>query len=149
MLLSRQVAYPISPFAWPSPSYLLSINAPLAKPSAPVVSVPESRVTLGQTANFTCKSYGFSPRNITLKWFKGGKELPSFQTIVEPEEQSISYYISSTAQVVLRSEDIHSKVICEVHHDTLEGRPLRGIANLSDIIRGRCPGLLAQTHSSH
>nr|XP_048315897.1 tyrosine-protein phosphatase non-receptor type substrate 1 isoform X2 [Myodes glareolus] len=107
----------------------------LAKPSAPVVSFPTSRVTPGQTANFTCKSYGFSPRNITLKWFKGGKEIPSFQTIVEPEKQSISYNISSTAQVVLRSEDIHSQVICQVDHNTLEGRPLRGIANLSDIIR--------------
>lgn len=149
MLLSRQVAHPISPFAWPSPSYLLSINAPLAKPSAPVVSVPTSRATPGQTVNFTCKSYGFSPRNITLKWFKGGKELPSFQPIVEPKGESISYNISSTAQVVLSSGDVHSQVICQVDHDTLEGRPLRGIANLSDIIRGRCPGLLAQTHSSH
>lgn len=138
MLPSRQVAYPISPFAWPSPSYLLSINAPLAKPSAPVVSGPASRVTPGQTANFTCKSYGFSPRNITLKWLKDEKELPHFQTTVDPKGESISYNISSTAQVVLSSEDVRSQVICEVVHNTLE-RGLRGIANLSDIIRGRCP----------
>lgn len=139
MLLSRQVAYPISPFAWPSPLYLLSINAPLAKPSAPVVFSPTNRVTPGQTVNFTCKSYGFSPRNITLKWFKDEKELPSSQTIVDPKGQSISYNISSTAQVVLSSGDVHSQVICQVDHNTLERRPLRGIANLSDIIQGRCP----------
>lgn len=139
MLLSRQVAYPVSPFAWPSPSYLLSINAPLAKPSAPVIFGPESRVTPGQTVNFTCKSYDFSPRNIILKWFKDKDALPHFQTTVSPKGESISYNISSTAQVVLRSEDVRSQVICEVDHDTLERRPLRGIANLSDIIRGRCP----------
>lgn len=139
MLLSRQVAYPVSPFAWPSPSYLLSINAPLAKPSTPVVSIPESRVTPKQTVNFTCKSYDFSPRNITLKWFKDKDALPDFQTTVSPKGESISYNISSTAQLVLKTEDVRSQVICEVAHTTLEGRPLRGIANLSDIIRGRCP----------
>ncbi|XP_038185518.1 tyrosine-protein phosphatase non-receptor type substrate 1 isoform X2 [Arvicola amphibius] len=106
----------------------------LAKPSVPVVSGPASRVTLGQTANFTCKSYGFSPRNITLKWLKDDKELPHFQTTVDPKGESISYNISSTAQVVLRSGDVRSQVICEVVHDTLKSS-LRGIANLSDIIQ--------------
>ncbi|XP_075818249.1 tyrosine-protein phosphatase non-receptor type substrate 1 isoform X2 [Microtus pennsylvanicus] len=107
----------------------------LAKPSAPVVSSPENRVTPGQTVNFTCKSYDFSPRNITLKWFKDKEALPDFQTTVSPAGESISYNISSTVQVVLSSEDVRSQVICEVAHDTLKSRPLRGIANLSDIIR--------------
>lgn len=139
MLLSRQVAYPVSPFAWPSPSYFLSINAPLAKPSAPVVSSPKRRVSPGQIVNFTCKSYEFSPRDITLKWFRDEEEFPHIQTTVIPKGESISYNISSTAQLVLRSEDVRSQVICEVAHATLKSDPLRGIANLSDIIRGRCP----------
>ncbi|XP_059117388.1 tyrosine-protein phosphatase non-receptor type substrate 1 isoform X2 [Peromyscus eremicus] len=107
----------------------------LAKPSPPVVSGPASRVTPEQTVNFTCKSHGFSPRNITLKWFKDGKELPGFQTTVDPEGGSVSYNISSTAQVVLKPGDVHSRVICEVAHVTLKGSPLRGTANLSDTIR--------------
>ncbi|KAM7327343.1 hypothetical protein ACRRTK_013710 [Alexandromys fortis] len=107
----------------------------LAKPSAPVVSSPKRRVSPGQTVNFTCKSYEFSPRDITLKWFRDEEEFPHIQTTVIPKGESISYNISSTAQLVLRSEDVRSQVICEVAHATLKSDPLRGIANLSDIIR--------------
>nr|XP_048279746.1 signal-regulatory protein beta-1-like isoform X2 [Myodes glareolus] len=107
----------------------------LAKPSPPMVSGPAARVAPGHTVNYTCKSYGFSPRNITLKWFKDRNELSHFQTTVDPKEQSISYNISSTAQVVLSAGDVHSQITCEVAHDTLQGGRLRGIAKLSDIVR--------------
>ncbi|KAL1786184.1 serine serine/threonine-protein kinase 35 [Sigmodon hispidus] len=107
----------------------------LAKPSPPVVSGPTARVTPSQTVSFTCKSHGFSPRNITLKWFKDKKELSHFQTTVEPKGESVSYNISSTANLELSTKDVYSQVICEVAHVTLQGGPLRGTANLSDIIR--------------
>ncbi|XP_076419961.1 signal-regulatory protein beta-1-like [Peromyscus maniculatus bairdii] len=107
----------------------------LAKPSPPVVSGPAGRVSPGQTVSFTCKSHGFSPRNITLKWFKDGNELSHFQTTVDPKGESVSYNLSSTAQVVLSPQDVHSQIICEVSHVTLQGGPLRGTANLSDTIR--------------
>uniref|UniRef100_A0A8C8TAL7 Tyrosine-protein phosphatase non-receptor type substrate 1 n=1 Tax=Peromyscus maniculatus bairdii TaxID=230844 RepID=A0A8C8TAL7_PERMB len=107
----------------------------LAKPSPPVVSGPAVRVIPEQTVNFTCKSHGFFPRNITLKWFKDGNELPRFGTAVDPKGESVSYNLSSTAQVVLSPGDVHSQVICEVAHVTLQGGPLRGTANLSDSIR--------------
>ncbi|XP_075810060.1 signal-regulatory protein beta-1-like isoform X1 [Microtus pennsylvanicus] len=107
----------------------------LAKPSPPVVLGPAARVAPGQTVNYTCKSHGFSPRNITLKWFKDRNELSHFQTTVNPKGESISYSISSTAQVVLSAGDVHSQITCEVAHDTLKKGPLRGTAKLSDIIR--------------
>ncbi|XP_040597303.1 signal-regulatory protein beta-1 isoform X2 [Mesocricetus auratus] len=107
----------------------------LAKPSPPVVLGPEARVTPEQTVRFICKSHGFSPRSITLKWFKNGNELSHIQTTVDPKGESTSYNISSTAQVVLGTRDIHSQIICEVSHVTLKGGPLLGTANLSDIIR--------------
>ncbi|KAK1337331.1 hypothetical protein QTO34_001957 [Cnephaeus nilssonii] len=107
-----------------------------AKPSPPVVSGPTGRSPPGQTVNFTCKSHGFSPRNIVLKWFKDGNELPASQTTVDPEGDSPSYNISSTARVLLASGDVRSQVICQVAHDTLKGDPpLRGTANLSEAIR--------------
>ncbi|XP_076419960.1 signal-regulatory protein beta-1-like isoform X2 [Peromyscus maniculatus bairdii] len=93
------------------------------------------RVIPGKTVNFTCKSHGFFPRNITLKWFKDGNELPHFGTAVDPKGESVSYNLSSTAQVVRSPQDVHSQVICEVSHVTLQGGPLRGTANLSDTIR--------------
>uniref|UniRef100_A0A8D1IZX3 Tyrosine-protein phosphatase non-receptor type substrate 1 n=1 Tax=Sus scrofa TaxID=9823 RepID=A0A8D1IZX3_PIG len=106
-----------------------------AKPSRPVVSGPAARATPEQTVRFTCKSHGFSPRNISLKWFKNGNELPASQTSVEPEG-NVSYSISSTTEVLLAPGDVHSQVICEVAHVTLQGGPpLRGTANLSEIIR--------------
>uniref|UniRef100_A0A8C2LY06 Tyrosine-protein phosphatase non-receptor type substrate 1 n=1 Tax=Cricetulus griseus TaxID=10029 RepID=A0A8C2LY06_CRIGR len=107
----------------------------LAKPSLPVVLGPEVRSTPEETVIFTCKSSGFYPGNIILKWFKDGNELSHFQTAVYPKEKSTSYNISSTAKVVLDAEDIHPQIICEVAHVTLQGGPLLGTANLSDTIR--------------
>ncbi|ERE84400.1 signal-regulatory protein beta-1 isoform X1 [Cricetulus griseus] len=107
----------------------------LAKPSPPVILGPAVRFSLEETVSFTCKSFGFSPRNIILKWFKDGNEVSNFQTTVDPKGESISYSISSTAQVVLGAGDIHSQIICEVSHVTLQGGPLLVTANLSDIIR--------------
>uniref|UniRef100_A0A2K5K4D7 Ig-like domain-containing protein n=1 Tax=Colobus angolensis palliatus TaxID=336983 RepID=A0A2K5K4D7_COLAP len=106
-----------------------------AKPSAPVVSGPTVRATAEHTVSFTCESHGFSPRDITLKWFKNGNELSDFQTNVDPAGESVSYSIRSTARVMLTRGDVHSQVICEVAHVTLQGDPLRGTANLSEAIR--------------
>uniref|UniRef100_A0A9L0JQD8 Ig-like domain-containing protein n=1 Tax=Equus asinus TaxID=9793 RepID=A0A9L0JQD8_EQUAS len=97
---------------------------------------PTARAPPKQTGSFTCESHGFSPRNITLKWFKNGNELPDSQTNVDPEGDSVSYSVSSTAQVLLAPGDVRSQVICEVAHVTLQGAPpLRGTANLSETIR--------------
>ncbi|XP_005380798.1 PREDICTED: tyrosine-protein phosphatase non-receptor type substrate 1 isoform X2 [Chinchilla lanigera] len=105
-----------------------------ARPSPPVVSGPVTRATSGQTVSFTCKSHGFSPRDIKLKWFKNGNELSGFNTSVDPAGESVSYSISSTAKVELAPGDVRSQVICEVEHITLQN-VLRGIANLSASIR--------------
>uniref|UniRef100_A0A2K5YPA1 Ig-like domain-containing protein n=1 Tax=Mandrillus leucophaeus TaxID=9568 RepID=A0A2K5YPA1_MANLE len=117
-----------------------------AKPSAPVVSGPAVRATAEHTVSFTCESHGFSPRDITLKWFKNGNELSDFQTSVDPAGKSVSYSIRSTARVVLTRRDVHSQVICEVAHVTLQGDPLRGTANLSEAIR--VPPFLEVTQQS-
>ncbi|XP_044909736.1 signal-regulatory protein beta-1-like isoform X1 [Felis catus] len=107
-----------------------------AKPSPPVVSGPTARATPEQTVSFTCESHGFSPRNVTLKWFKNGKELAASQTTVDPEGDSASYSISSTTTLPLAPGDVRSQVICEVAHVTLQGGPpLRGTANLSETLR--------------
>ncbi|XP_057560053.1 tyrosine-protein phosphatase non-receptor type substrate 1-like [Hippopotamus amphibius kiboko] len=107
-----------------------------AKPSPPVVSGPIMRATPEQTVSFTCRSHGFFPRNISLKWFKNGHERPASQTNVDPEGDSVSYSISSTTKVLLAPGDVHSQVICEVAHVTLQGGPpLRGTANVSETIR--------------
>ncbi|XP_058418178.1 signal-regulatory protein beta-1-like [Diceros bicornis minor] len=107
-----------------------------AKPTPPVVSGPTARVPPEQTVSFTCESHGFSPRHITLKWFKNGNELPASQTNVDPEGDGVSYSVSSTTKVVLAPGDVRSQVICEVAHVTLQGGPpLRGTANLSETLR--------------
>ncbi|XP_066240300.1 signal-regulatory protein beta-1-like isoform X2 [Saccopteryx leptura] len=107
-----------------------------AKPSLPVVAGPTERATPGQTRSFTCKSHGFSSRHIVLKWFKNGNELRASQTSVEPEGDSTSYSVSSTASVELTRGDIRSQVICEVAYGTLQGdSSLRGTASLSETLR--------------
>lgn len=95
--------------------------------------------------SFTCESHGFSPRNVTLKWFRNGNELAATQTTVDPEGDSASYRVSSTTTLVLAPGDVRSQVICEVAHVTLQGGPpLRGIASLSDALRGTCLSPTAQ-----
>ncbi|XP_024589339.1 signal-regulatory protein beta-1-like [Neophocaena asiaeorientalis asiaeorientalis] len=138
--LNSGLEFDVSP-APDSESRLGTCVSPLsAKPSPPVVSGPTVRVAPEQTVSFTCKSHGFSPRNISLKWFKNGNELSASQTDVEPEGNNVSYSISSTTKVVLAPGDVRSQVICEVTHITLQGDPpLRGTANLSETIRGRSP----------
>ncbi|XP_054553357.1 signal-regulatory protein beta-1-like [Talpa occidentalis] len=106
-----------------------------AKPSRPVVSGPTERATPGQMVTFTCQSHGFSPRDISLKWFKNGNELPAPRPNVDPPGLAVSYNVSSTATVPLASGDVRSQVICEVSHVTLQGGGLRGTANLSETIR--------------
>ncbi|XP_059262665.1 signal-regulatory protein beta-1-like [Mustela nigripes] len=106
------------------------------KPSPPVVSGPVVRALPGQTVNFTCKSHGFSPRNITLRWFRNRNELAASRTSMDQDGDRTSYSISSTTRLVLAPEDIRSQVICEVTHVTLQGGPpLRGTANLSEVLR--------------
>ncbi|XP_043335648.1 tyrosine-protein phosphatase non-receptor type substrate 1 isoform X3 [Cervus canadensis] len=107
-----------------------------AKPSPPMVSGPTVRATPEQTVSFTCTSHGFSPRNISLKWFKNGNALSASQTSVDPQKDNASYSINSTTKVLLAPGDVRSQVICEVAHVTLQGGPpLRGTANLSEAIR--------------
>ncbi|XP_012374302.1 tyrosine-protein phosphatase non-receptor type substrate 1 [Dasypus novemcinctus] len=116
-----------------------------AKPSIPVVSSSSARATPGQAVTFTCESRGFSPRNVTLTWFKNGNVLPALQTTVVPPDDSVSYSISSQSQVQLSPGDVRSQVICEVAHDTLQ-TPLRGTVNLSEFIRVQ-PTLMMMQHS--
>ncbi|XP_036604230.1 signal-regulatory protein beta-1-like [Trichosurus vulpecula] len=105
-----------------------------AKPSSPLVSSPQKRISINQMVYISCSSTGFFPKDITLKWFKNGIEFPALWTRVFPEEESFSYNFSSTVQVLLTASDVHSEVICEVHHHTLQA-PLLGKKKLSDIIR--------------
>ncbi|XP_012583566.1 PREDICTED: signal-regulatory protein beta-1 isoform 3-like, partial [Condylura cristata] len=116
-----------------------------AKPSRPVVTGPTERATPGKTVTFTCQSHGFSPRNISLKWFKNGNGLPAPQPRVDPSGEAVSYSVSSTARVQLTAGDVRSQVICEVAHVALQGGPLRGTANLSETIR--VPPTLEVSHS--
>ncbi|XP_060043602.1 MAM domain-containing glycosylphosphatidylinositol anchor protein 2-like isoform X2 [Erinaceus europaeus] len=88
----------------------------IAPPSLPVVIGPLERALIGQTVNFTCISYGFFPKNITLKWFKNGKELSSLQTQVVQLNNSHAYKISSTAEIVLNLQDFYSYISCDVNH---------------------------------
>ncbi|XP_053782834.1 signal-regulatory protein beta-1-like isoform X1 [Desmodus rotundus] len=117
-----------------------------AQPSPPVVSAPMGRAAPGQTVRFTCESHGFSPRNVILRWFKDGNELPPSQTDVDPEGDSPSYSVSSTVTLPLARRDVRSQVICQVEHVTLKGGPLRQTANLSEIIRVP-PTLLISQHT--
>uniref|UniRef100_A0A673UCC0 Ig-like domain-containing protein n=1 Tax=Suricata suricatta TaxID=37032 RepID=A0A673UCC0_SURSU len=104
------------------------------KPSLPEVSGPSSRVGPGQTANLTCTSTGFFPKNIYLKWFENGMELQALQTFIFLPEDTSSYTIVSTALVTLDLSSRHSQVTCQVAHSTLPS-PLSRHVNISKFLQ--------------
>ncbi|XP_076968393.1 signal-regulatory protein beta-1-like isoform X2 [Tamandua tetradactyla] len=103
------------------------------QPSLPVIVGPLERALVGQTVNFSCLSFGFFPKNITLKWLKDGKEIPSLQTTVVRLQNSSTYQASSTTEVLLSPRDFHSQVTCKVNHSSLP-HPLHVATDLSDNI---------------
>ncbi|XP_037666993.1 signal-regulatory protein beta-1-like isoform X2 [Choloepus didactylus] len=109
------------------------------QPSLPVIIGPLERALLGHTMNFSCVSFGFFPKNITLKWFKNGKVLPSSQTHVVRVKDSNTYQVSSTTEVLLAPKDLHSRVTCRVNHTSLP-HPLRVNTDLSENILAHLRG---------
>ncbi|XP_041588919.1 signal-regulatory protein beta-1-like isoform X4 [Vulpes lagopus] len=107
-----------------------------AKPSFPEVSGPSNRTSTGQIVNFTCTSTGFFPKNIHLKWFENGMELPAFQTLVFLLGDAASYTIISIAMVTLDLSSLHSQLTCQVAHSTLQS-PLSRHVNISKFLQAR------------
>ncbi|XP_048956355.1 signal-regulatory protein beta-1-like isoform X2 [Canis lupus dingo] len=105
-----------------------------AKPSFPEVSGPSNRTSTGQIVNFTCTSTGFFPKNIHLKWFENGMELPAFQTLVFLLGDAASYTIISIAMVTLDLSSLHSQLTCQVAHSTLQS-PLSRHVNISKFLQ--------------
>ncbi|NWS87226.1 SHPS1 phosphatase, partial [Toxostoma redivivum] len=104
-----------------------------AKPSPPLVSGPEQRVTPGQSVPFTCMTAGFFPKEIGVKWFKNRDPMMAQQPQVT-EWRVKTYHMSSTVMVTLQKEDVPSQLTCEVQHSTLLA-PLRGSFQLSRVLR--------------
>ncbi|ERE84398.1 tyrosine-protein phosphatase non-receptor type substrate 1-like protein [Cricetulus griseus] len=73
-----------------------------------------------ETVSFTYRSHRFSPGSITVKWFKYGNELSHVQTTMNPDGEINGCSVYSPAQVVLGIVDMHTKIICEVAHITLQ-----------------------------
>ncbi|KAF3824800.1 hypothetical protein GH733_010134 [Mirounga leonina] len=101
----------------------------------PVVLGPLERALTGQIVNFSCMSYGFFPKEITLQWFKNGKEISSLQTHTVQMKNSNTYKISSTAKMALTLQDFSSYVTSDVNHLSLH-YPLQKNADLSKTILG-------------
>ncbi|KAM7038320.1 signal-regulatory protein beta-1-like [Acridotheres tristis] len=104
-----------------------------AKPSLPLVSGPEQRVSLGQSVSFNCTTGGFFPKEILVKWFKNRDPMLAQQPQIT-EWGVKTYNVSSTVMVTLQKDDVPSQLTCEVQHSTLPA-PLRGSFQLSRVLR--------------
>ncbi|XP_014645619.1 PREDICTED: signal-regulatory protein beta-1 isoform 3-like [Ceratotherium simum simum] len=105
-----------------------------AKPSLPEVSGPSNRAIPGQAVTLTCTATGFFPKNIHLKWFEDGVELPALQTFVLPPGEAFSYTVVSTTLVTLAFSSLHSQVTCQVDHSELQS-PLSNHMNISKFLQ--------------
>lgn len=109
-----------------------------AKPTLPEVSGPSHRASPGQVIKLTCRSSGFFPKNVSLKWF--GIEvniqeiIQNIEPLIGPSGKASSYNISSTIQVTVDIFSLHSLIICEVDHSELQ-MPLSTHVSLSKFLR--------------
>ncbi|XP_074867605.1 tyrosine-protein phosphatase non-receptor type substrate 1-like isoform X2 [Carettochelys insculpta] len=113
------------------PGTVVSVSA---RPSAPSVSGPPSRAEPGAPVSFNCTSEGFSPRDITVTWFKNGDKLEAPQPQVLPEHENVSYSVSSTVGLSLSAGDARSQLTCQLEHSALPA-PLRGTYSLNRTLR--------------
>ncbi|KAM6457914.1 signal-regulatory protein gamma-like isoform 2-T2 [Liasis olivaceus] len=107
----------------------------IARPSQPLLRGPPGRIMTGSRASFNCSSEGFSPREITVTWLKDGKEIEEAQTRIldSGEQQSTSYRVESTVEVLLGKGDVRSQLTCQIQHSSLEA-PLQQDFPLGDIL---------------
>ncbi|KAM6052833.1 tyrosine-protein phosphatase non-receptor type substrate 1-like isoform 2-T2 [Theristicus caerulescens] len=89
------------------------------KPTPLVMSWSGRRVWPGQSLSVTCKTGGFFPKNITVKWLKDGAPITAQQPQITPWQTKSSFNMSSTVTVTLQEDDIRSRLVCEVQHPTL------------------------------
>nr|XP_047930617.1 tyrosine-protein phosphatase non-receptor type substrate 1-like [Anser cygnoides] len=114
-----------------------------ARPSNPTVSGPSHRAEPGKTASFTCKTGGFFPSDIRVKWFKDRAPIQAQPIRITPGPSNFTYNMSSTVTVTLQKDDIRSELTCEVQHATLTA-PLNRSYHLSQILRVPPNVLVAQ-----
>uniref|UniRef100_A0A8B9TAC8 Ig-like domain-containing protein n=1 Tax=Anas platyrhynchos TaxID=8839 RepID=A0A8B9TAC8_ANAPL len=105
-----------------------------ARPSNPILTRPKYRVQPGKKASFTCKTWGFFPSDINVKWFKDKTLIQSQLRKVTPGPSKFTYNMSSTVTVTLQKDDIRSELTCQVLHTTLTA-PLTRSYHLSQILR--------------
>ncbi|XP_062361186.1 signal-regulatory protein beta-1-like [Cinclus cinclus] len=104
-----------------------------AKPSPLFLSGPEQRMRPEQSASFSCTTGGFFPKEIEVKWFMNMVPLMAQQPQIS-EWRGKTYNMSSTVMVTLQKAYVHSQLICEVQHSTLQD-PLRGSYQLSRVLQ--------------
>ncbi|XP_035423061.1 signal-regulatory protein beta-1-like [Cygnus atratus] len=114
-----------------------------ARPSNPTVYRPTRRVEPGKTASFTCKTGGFFPSDIHVKWFKDRAPIQAQPILITPGPSNFTYNMSSTVKLRLQKDDIRSELTCEVRHATLTA-PLNRSYHLSHILRVPPSVLVAQ-----
>ncbi|KAM6457978.1 tyrosine-protein phosphatase non-receptor type substrate 1-like [Liasis olivaceus] len=107
----------------------------ITRPSQPLLRGPPGRIMTGSRASFNCSSEGFSPQEITVTWLKDGKEIEEAQTRIldSGEQQSTSYRVESTVEVLLGKGDVRSQLTCQIQHSSLEA-PLQQDFPLGDIL---------------
>ncbi|XP_010720781.1 signal-regulatory protein beta-1-like, partial [Meleagris gallopavo] len=105
-----------------------------ARPSRLAVSGPSHRAAPGQSVSFTCSARGFSPRDIQVQWLKNSSPVRAVLSHITSELSNSSYRMSSTVQVMLQKDDVHSNLTCQVQHSTLAA-PLRRTYALGQVLR--------------
>nr|XP_014350917.1 PREDICTED: tyrosine-protein phosphatase non-receptor type substrate 1-like [Latimeria chalumnae] len=90
-----------------------------ASPSPPSILGPLSSVEVDQRVVLICTSEGFSPKDISVSWFKDGAVFSASHTSITPIEEFLSYHLYSIISVTTVKHENASVYACEINHETL------------------------------
>uniref|UniRef100_H2ZVF8 Ig-like domain-containing protein n=1 Tax=Latimeria chalumnae TaxID=7897 RepID=H2ZVF8_LATCH len=91
----------------------------ITSPSPPSILGPLSSVEVDQRVVLICTSEGFSPKDISVSWFKDGAVFSASHTSITPIEEFLSYHLYSIISVTTVKHENASVYACEINHETL------------------------------
>nr|AAN33012.1 immunoglobulin A heavy chain [Tachyglossus aculeatus] len=99
-------------------------SGPLIRPAVHLLPPTSEELALNEMATLTCLVRGFSPRELLVKWMKGGQEVPRTDYVTGTPQQEISegsptFFLYSTLRVQTSSWKSGENFSCVVGHESL------------------------------
>uniref|UniRef100_F6TM34 Ig-like domain-containing protein n=1 Tax=Ornithorhynchus anatinus TaxID=9258 RepID=F6TM34_ORNAN len=103
---------------------ITKVSGPLFRPEVHLLAPTAEELALNELATLTCLVRGFSPKELMVKWLKGGQEVPRKDYVTgspqrEVSEGSATFFLYSTLRVQTSTWKEGENFSCVVGHESL------------------------------